>query len=269
MYLKRFCKDLVKYRKYLVCSTKASLKSEVAGSYLAWFWWVLEPFCFMLIYKFITETVFKKSVPFPALFVFLGLTVWNFFNKNISASATLLKTNKGIVTKIYLPKYLIYIRQMMVNAFKMAISLGICVALTGYYIAVKGYNELPLDWHAVLILPSLLMLVLVTFGFGLLIMHFGVYVQDLSKIVRIGLRLVFYLSGVFYEIKNSLPKPYGEMMLNINPVALAMEGCRNALMFQKHPDWIMLGIWTGLGVIMSALGIMIVYRNENNYGKIL
>ena len=267
MYLKRFFKDLFKYRKYLVCSTKASLKSEVAGSYLAWFWWILEPFCFMLIYKFIAESVFNKPIKNAALFVFLGLTVWNFFNKNISASATLLKANKGIVTKIYLPKYLIYIRQMMVNAFKMAISLGICFFLAVYYIATKGYDALPLDWHIIFIIPSLLMLALVTFGFGLVIMHFGVYVQDLSKIVRIALRLVFYLSGVFYNIGNL--KPYGSLLLNVNPVALAMEGCRNALMYQSQPDWIMLGIWTAIGLVLSALGIMVVYRNENNYGKIL
>ena len=126
MYFKRFFKDLFKYRKYLVCSTKASLKSEVAGSYLAWLWWILEPFCFMLIYKFIAESVFNKPMPNAALFVFLGLTVWNFFNKNISGAATLLKSNTGIVTKIYLPKYLIYIRQMMVDAFKMGIIKTTC-----------------------------------------------------------------------------------------------------------------------------------------------
>ncbi len=260
MYLKRFFTDLFKYRKYLLCSTKASLKSEVAGSYLAWLWWILEPFCFMLIYKFIAESVFHKPIDYAALFVFLGLTVWNFFNKNISAAATLLKTNKGIVTKIYLPKYLIYIRQMMVNAFKMAISLGICFVLVAYY-------GIRINLSVFYVIPSLMMLAFVTFGFGCLIMHCGVYVQDLAKIVRIALRLVFYLSGVFYNI-GSL-KPYGHLLLNVNPVALAMEGCRNALMYRASPDWVMLGIWSAVGIVMSVLGIMVVYRNENNYGKIL
>jgi ABC-type polysaccharide/polyol phosphate export permease len=260
MYLKRFFKDLGKYRKYLVYSAEASLKSEVAGSYLAWFWWILEPFCFMLIYKFIAEDVFHKKLDYAALFVFLGLTVWNFFNKCISTSSTLLKKNKGIVTKIYLPKYLIYIRVMLVDAFKMAISLAICFGLVVYY-------RVPIDWHALLIIPSLIMLFLVTFGFGCIIMHCGVYVQDLSKITRIGLRLVFYLSGVFYNIASI--KPFGNIMLNINPVALAMEGCRNALMYNAQPDWLMLGIWTVVGAVFTVFGVVVVYKNENNYGKIL
>ncbi len=260
MYLKRLYCDLKKYRKYLVCSAKASLKSEVAGSYLAWFWWILEPFCFMLIYKFIAEVVFNKSLSYAALFTFLGLTVWNFFNKNISASATLLKSNKGIITKIYLPKYLIYIRVMLVNGFKMMISLAICFALAIYYKIVPS-------WQIIYIIPNFLMLLFITFGFGCLIMHFGVYVQDLAKIVRIALRLVFYLSGVFYNI--STLKFYGTLLLKLNPIALAMDGCRNALMYGQGSDWLMLGIWSAIGIVLSILGVMIVYKNENNYGKIL
>ena len=267
MYLKRFFKDLVKYKKYLVCSTKASLKGEVAGSYLAWLWWILDPFFFMLIYKFIAESVFNRPLKNAALFVFVGLTVWNYFSRRISVSTTLLKSNKGIVTRIYLPKYLIYIREMMVDAFKMSISLAICFVLAIYYIFTKGYASIPLDWHVILIFPCLLMLTIVIFGFGLLLMHFGVYLQDLSKIVKIVLRLVFYLSGVFYDIAEI--GKYGQWLLNINPAALAMEGCRNALMYQAQPDWLMVAIWTAVGLIMSYIGIIVIYKNENNYGKIL
>ncbi len=262
MYLKRFFKDLNKYKKYLFCATKATLKTEVTGSYLAGLWWVIEPFCFMLIYTFISEVVFKKTMPYASIFVFLGLTVWDFFNKNVSASGGLLKSNKGIVTKIYLPKYLIYIKLMMVNGFKMLVSLAICFLLVAFY-------RVPVSWHLVEFIPCLLMLVIVSFGIGCVFMHFGVYVQDLSKIVRIALRLVFYMSGVFYDIATSVSAPYGEILLKINPVAVAMDGCRNTIIYSSSPDWLMIGIWTLLGVLLSVWGITVVYKNENNYGKIL
>ncbi len=262
MYLKRFFTDLNKYKKYLLYSTKATLKSEVSGSYLAWFWWVLEPFCFMLIYTFISEVVFKKNMPFAAVFVFLGLTVWDFFNKCVGGSGGLLKSNKGIITKIYLPKHLIFIKNMMVNGFKMLISLGICFLLMVVY-------RVPMSFNVFAIIPCFLMLFVVTFGIGCVIMHFGVYVEDLSKIVRIALRLVFYMSGVFYDIATSVKAPYGELLLKINPIAVAMDGCRKALLYKTAPDWVMLGIWFAIGVIFAIWGIIVVYRNENNYGKIL
>lgn len=262
MVLKRFFKDLFKYRKYLLYSAKASLKSEVAGSYLAWLWWIIEPFCFMLIYTFIYKVVFSRSMDYVTIFVFLGLTFWDFFNRNVGSSASLLKQNKTIVTRIYLPKYLLYIKMMLVNGFKMFISLMICFVLLVVY-------WVPVSWHLIEIIPCILMLFVVTFGIGSVFMHFGVYVQDLAKMLRIALRLVFYMSGVFYNISASIGGFYGKLLLKINPVAVAMDGCRNAMIYCKSPDWVMLGVWTGIGILISILGVALVYKNENNYGKIL
>ena len=55
--MKRFIDDIKKYYKYTVYAAKAELKSEVAGSYLGWMWWFLEPFCFMLVYAFMVVAV--------------------------------------------------------------------------------------------------------------------------------------------------------------------------------------------------------------------
>ena len=55
--MKRFWKDVTSHLSYAIYSAKSELKSEVANSYLNWIWWVLEPFCFMLIYSFIFGTV--------------------------------------------------------------------------------------------------------------------------------------------------------------------------------------------------------------------
>ena len=48
--MNRFINDTKKYWKYTLYAAKSQLKTEVANSYLNWIWWVLEPFCFMLIY---------------------------------------------------------------------------------------------------------------------------------------------------------------------------------------------------------------------------
>ena len=51
--MNRFIKDTKKYWKYTIYAAKSQLKTEVANSYLNWIWWILEPFCFMLIYAFV------------------------------------------------------------------------------------------------------------------------------------------------------------------------------------------------------------------------
>ena len=66
--MKRFWKDLKSHYRYAIYSAKSELKSEVANSYLNWIWWVLEPFCFMLIYAFIFGVVFNASEHYSQLF---------------------------------------------------------------------------------------------------------------------------------------------------------------------------------------------------------
>ena len=84
--MKKFIEDIKKYYKYIIYATRSNLKTEVANSYLNWLWWILDPLCFMLVYTFIVEIVFKtKEVCFP-VFVLIGLTVWNFFNMNVNSS---------------------------------------------------------------------------------------------------------------------------------------------------------------------------------------
>ena len=59
--MKRFWRDLTSHYRYAIYSAKSELKSEVANSYLNWIWWVLEPFCFMLINAFIFGVVLKQE----------------------------------------------------------------------------------------------------------------------------------------------------------------------------------------------------------------
>ena len=80
----RFVKDLKRYFRYAVRLAKADLRTEVANSYLDWLWWLIEPFCMMLIYAFVYGVVFQTTEEYFTAFIFIGLTVWSFFLRNTS-----------------------------------------------------------------------------------------------------------------------------------------------------------------------------------------
>ena len=104
---RRLFNDIKKYFHYSVVSAKSQLKAEVANSYLNWIWWVLDPLCFMLIYTFIFGYVFNSSEKYFPVFIFIGLSMWDFFNRTITNSVKIVKNNKAIVSKVYLPKYIL------------------------------------------------------------------------------------------------------------------------------------------------------------------
>ena len=153
--INRAINDISKYFRYSIVSAKAQLKAEVAGSYLNWIWWVLEPFCFMLIYTFIFGYVYNSREQYFPIYIFSSLTLWNFFSKTVQSSVRMIKANKQIVSKVYFPKYILLLTKMWVNAFKMMISFAIVVGMLVVF-------RVPITWNAFFFIPILLTLGLFT-----------------------------------------------------------------------------------------------------------
>jgi ABC-type polysaccharide/polyol phosphate export permease len=260
--LKRFLVDIQKYFHYSIVSARSRLKAEVANSYLNWLWWILDPLCFMLIYTFIFGYVFKAGEPYFPVFIFIGLSMWDFFNRMMAGSVRIVKNNKAIVSKVYLPKYILVLVSMWVNGFKMLVSFSIVALMLLIW-------KVPLTWNLLYFFPVALLLLLFSFGCSLHLLHYGVFVEDLSNVVNIVLRMVFYLTGVFYNVSTRIPTPYGEWLIRYNPMAFLLESMRNALLYGKTPHRKLMTAWFVVSLILIILGIRKIYRNENSYVKVI
>lgn len=260
--LARFISDIRKYSEYIFFSAKSELKAEVIGSYLNWLWWFLDPLLFMLVYTFIAQIIFRSNVLYFPVFVFIGLNLWNLFNKVVLGSVTVVKRNRTIVSKVYLPKFVLVLQKITVNGIKMLIAFSLVFAMMLIY-------RVPLTWNILYILPIFLMLAILTFGIGCLVLHFGVFIDDLYNVLQVVLRLIFYLSGIFYVIDGKLPAPYDMILLKMNPVAFAIDSARTCLLYSSSPDILTLTIWTVIGILLSVCSITVIYKYENSYVKVI
>lgn len=263
--MKRFFYNIKKYHKYAIRSAKAELKSEVADSYLNWLWWIIEPFCFMLIYTFVFGVIFQNKTQYFASFVFIGLTAWEFFNRMLTGSVKLIISNRDLVTKVYIPKYILLLSKSFTYIFKMFISLCITFCL-------MLYQGVPFTWHLIFIIPIFLVLYVLAFGIGMILMHFGVTLNDLANLTNIVLRMIFYLSGVFYNIKERLGKTRPKLaffLLRFNPIAFIMSEFRKVMLYAKIPSFEGLAFWLVIGLILCITGIHVIHKNENSYAKVI
>lgn len=260
--MQRFIADMKKYFKYSVFQAKQDLKTEVANSYLNWIWWVLDPLFYMLIYTFVSVIVFKTKEPYFPVFVFLGLTIWEFFNRMIMQSVKIVSSNKAIVTKVYVPKYILVLSRVFVNGFKMAISFALVFLMMLVY-------RVPITPRFLLAVPIVLNMVLVTFGISAIISHFGVFIEDLQHIAEIVLKFLFYFTGIFYAIEKAIPMPYSYIMLRFNPIAYHIYALRSALLYGSYISWRWLLLWFAAGIALSAVGIRCIYKYENSYVKVI
>jgi ABC-type polysaccharide/polyol phosphate export permease len=122
--------------------------------------------------------------------------------------------------------------------------------------------------------------------------HFGVFVEDLTNVITVVLQLGFYVSGVFYSLETRLSKanleisfiekiPFfetskevwsfvGNVLTNFNPLALIMSDMRYAVLGNGEGiHYVALLAWTIISVIVSIIGIKVIYKFENSYVKII
>jgi teichoic acid transport system permease protein len=260
--MRKFINNIKKYFNYAVYSAKSDLKSEVANSYLNWLWWILDPLAFMAVYTFIVTIVFKSNETFFPVFVLIGLTTWNFFNSMISSSVKIVNSNRGIVSKIYIPKYILILSKSFVLLFKMSISFMLIIIMM---IAFK----VPFNITIIHFLPIVIVLYVVSFGISSILLHFGIFVEDLANIMNIVLKLMFYLSGIFYSISTRLPIPYNRYLLKGNPAAFIMDSFRKILLDGVVPNYKWLTIWFLIGCVFTFIGISIIHKYENSYAKVI
>ncbi len=259
---KRFVRDIRKYWQYMVFAAKADLNAEVANSYLNRMWWLLEPLFGMIVYAVVFGGMMGRSIENYATFLYSSLLMWNYFSKTINYSVKLVRNNRDIVTKVYVPKFVLLISNMMLNLFKLAFSWIIMVPLLLIFKIHLGVNIL---W----MVPAYAIMILVSFGVGMILLHFGVYIDDLSYAVGILLQMMMFLSGVFYDTMTTLIYPLNAIMISINPLAMLIDTMRNGLLYNTGTNLPLLAIWFAISILLCYVGIHIVYKNENAYVKVV
>ncbi len=260
--MKKFMNNVRKYQSYMIFSAKATLKGEVAGSKLNWLWWILNPFLFMLVYTFVSLVVFGKGEPFFPVFVFVGLNLWDFFSRTVQSSVTLVHKYKGMISKVYLPKYVIIMSNMLVNGFKMCVAFSLVLLMIPIY-------RVPITYRFIELIPVVIVLLLFTFGVSCIFLNAGVFTKDLGNVVTVALRLMFYMSGIFYNIAKRVPKPYNTIMLKVNPVACLIQSARNCLLYQEHIYWKEMLLWLVISILLCVWGVRTISKHENSYVKVI
>jgi ABC-type polysaccharide/polyol phosphate export permease len=260
--IKKFINDLIKYREYVFFAAKADLKAEVANSYLNRLWWLLEPMFSMLVYVLVFGQVMGDSVQNYGTYVFSALLMFNYFSKTVNYSVKCIRNNRDIVTKVYVPKYVLLISNMILNFYKLLFSMIVLVIMMLIF-------RVQIGWNIFMVIPAYILMILLSFGVGMIFMHYGVYVDDLAYAVGILMQILMFLSGEFYDVITSLPVPLNTMMMCLNPVAMFIDTMRNALIYNVACNIPLIVVWIVIAVLLCYIGVHIVYKNENGYVKVV
>ena len=166
------------------------------------------------------------------------------------------------MTKVYIPKFIILMSNMILNFMKLLFSMIVLIVMMILFRVHIGIN---IFWF----FPAYIVMMMLAFGAGMIFLHFGVYVDDLSYAVGILLNMLMFLSGIFYDVMTTLPEPLNGIMICLNPAAMFVDTMRQALLNNVAANLPVLGMWFLIGAVMCYIGVHIVYKNENSYVKVV
>ena len=251
--MERVFKNFKKYRYLLFELTKKNIKLKYRRSYLGILWTLLEP----ILTTFVLTVVFvkvlgKKDVTFP-VYILTGRLLYSFFAQSTKQAMKSIRTNSGMIKKVYVPKYIYPLSNILSNYIIFLISM---VVLFG---AIIIFKVTPTKYIFSAIIPLLLLLML-SLGIGLILATLAVFFRDMEYLWGVILMLVMYTSAIFYYVED---KDIG-WIFNLNPIYHIILNFRNSV-FGRPLDMNALLISLGYSVISLIIGIILFYKKQDKF----
>ena len=233
----------------------AELRAEAARAYLGFLWWIVEPIIYMLAFYIVFALIFERGGENFVPFLLCGLVTWKWFGSSVSQCANSITYNAGLMNQVYIPKYLFPAIVIVVGTIKFAVILALLLVF------LVLYGITPTETWLFLPVILFIQLILIVAVSGLVAAIVPV-VPDIKLILDNVLMLLFFLSGIFFDIK-TVPEDIRSILV-LNPMAVIIDNLRVVLIDNRWPD---IGSLAAV-LLFSVIGMWLVGRLFKHYDRI-
>jgi ABC-2 type transport system permease protein len=201
-------------------------------------------------------TLFKNNDRTFPVYILTGRLLYSFFSQGTKASLSSIRNNSAMIKKVYVPKYLYPLSSVLFNYVIFLISLIVLVAVS----LVLGVY--PTKYVFTAIIPLVLLLIF-TFGVGMILATLGVFFRDLEYLWNVALMLIMYTCAIFYPAERLLNSEWS-WILRLNPLYCLIAIFRNAV-FGEAMELSMLLYAGGFSVFVLVFGVWIFHRQQDKF----
>ncbi len=247
---KEYLKDVYRYRELFYFLAWRDIVVRYKQTALGVVWAVVRPLITMAVFAFVFGKVANLSAGqqnYP-LFVLSGLLPWILFSASLMDTSNSLIANVHMISKVYFPRLILPISNIMVHFADFAISLGmllIFLLLTGHF-----------NHWSLLGLPFFIGLTfLLCLGTGLWLSAITVRYRDFRFIVPFLVQFGVFISPVGYS-SFLMPEKW-QWIYFLNPMAGIIEGFRWSCLGVDHANL----FWAvGLSCLINVVILVTGFR---------
>ncbi|MGK3950179.1 ABC transporter permease [Microbacterium sp. K2] len=225
-------------------------------------WIVLKPLALAIVYGTIFNFILAGSAR-PANFVpylIVGVFVFEFFTGCFGSGSKAITSNSKLVQSFGFPRVLLPVSVIAEQAMRMIP----VVLLLGILLLILGE---PITWSWLLIIPILAVMGAFNLGVALVVARIAVRTRDIQQLVPIINRVLFYASGIFFNVDGALADfPTLLTIVHLIPTYEFISLARDVLLSGYSAPllaWVAAPIWA---LVMLVGGLLYFWRGEPRYG---
>lgn len=250
------------HRELLLFLAWRDVKARYAQTVVGIGWALVQPVLSMAIFTVIFSYWAKlpsDGLPYP-LFAYTALLPWLYFSRSLDRSAGSLVAEASLIKKVYFPRVIIPVSATLVGLVDFFVGLVLLIGMMIWYGITPTYG--------VLALPFLLLLALASsLAVSLWLSAIHVKYRDIGAVLPLIIQLWMYASPVVYSI-NMVPERW-RTLYSLNPMVGVIEGFRWALLGKATPDFLAIGMGTGVVVLLLLGGLLYFKWMERTFADVI
>lgn len=253
-------KNLYNYRELLKTNVKKEIRGKYKGSFLGVLWSFINPLLQVLVYAIVFPYLMGASVDNYLVYLVTGIIPWNFFLITVSQGITTIKSNAGIIKKVYFPREILPISVVASGLVNFFIS---CVIILVFCLLF----QVGISWHIILLPFIAIIETILALGIVLALSAINVYIQDTEYIISFVLNMLFYGTPIIYELSRFSDAGLLYKLVSLNPMTQIINGYRDIFLYHVMPNISNLLIVASLSIVVLIIGYAIFRKLEVGFAE--
>ena len=257
-----YIRTLWSRRAFLWVMSSSRSYSRNQNNYLGQLWTVLNPLTlagvYFLVFGVILNT--RGGVDNYVGFLTIGIFIFTAISSSITAGSTAVTSNISVVRALDFPRAVLPLSVAISEMLTLLPAIGVMV----FIVLLSGEA---ITWAWLLLPVALAMILLFSAGCAMLAARIVVGARDLRNLIPVAIRLLRYLSGVFFSIQHYTGGFTWGMLLEYQPVAVYLTLVRSTMLSEVPvvpEQWIAGALWA---VVFFVVGFVVFWSAEEQYGR--
>lgn len=261
--LHRYLADAWSRRDFAIAMAKYKIEAANQRNRLGMLWIFIKPTLNAVMYGLIFGVLQGSNRPenFP-MYVVIGVFLFEYFSTSMNNGAKSITGNGALVQSLAFPRITLPLSTVIQQLLTLVPMLGVMVV----YILILGA---PIRAEWLLMIPLVAIFTVFNLGVALIGARLTVHIRDLTQLLPLVTRILFYTSGVLFAIDRILaPYPWAVALFDFHPLHEVLSIARGLLMpgVEFNPIyWLYFSVWA---LVVFVAGVLFFWAAEERYGRV-